>query len=166
MSGGQFSGFSSVFDQLDDPRVTKRVTHPLTEILFVIISGSICGAESWRDFVTFAEEKADFLRDHFPYDNGIPSKNTFSRVMAAIDPNHFKACFTEWVKSLQKHISDVIAIDGKVLCNSFDKADESAKAIHMVSAFASKARLVLAQQKVNEKSNEITAIPKLLDFID
>ena len=161
-----FSDFSSVFDQLEDPRVVERITHPLTEILFVIISGSVCCAESWRDFVSFAEEKIDFLREHFPYENGIPSKNTLSSVMASIDPNHFKNCFIAWVKSLQKHISGVIAIDGKTLCNSFDKADENARAIHMVSAFASQTRLVLAQQKVDKKSNEITSIPKLLDLLD
>ena len=82
-----------------------------------------------------------------------------------MDPGKFKACFIEWVKSLQTILSQVIAIDGKTLCNSFDiKADRSA--IHMVSAFATEARLILAQQKVDAKSNEITAIPKLLDLLD
>jgi len=96
---------------------------------------------------------------------GIPSKNTFARVLAAMDTEAFKSCFIEWVKSLQTILKDVIAIDGKTLCNSIDMA-YGMSAIHMVSAFATGARLVLAQQKVDEKSNEITAIPKLLDLLD
>jgi len=158
-------GFSSHFEQVADPRREDRVLHPLVEILFLIISGSICGAESWRDFVMFGEEKLDFLRKYYPYENGIPSKNTLYRVMSAIEPEHFKSCFINWVRSLQNHIQGVIAVDGKTLCNSFDSSGKNTKAIHMVSAFSAEARLVLAQQKVDEKSNEITAVPLLLDML-
>ena len=152
--------FNSHFGKLEDPRVDRTKLYPLVEILFVVLCGSVCGAESWRDFVIFGKEKLDFLKDYYVFGNGIPSKNTFARVFAALDIETFKTCFTQWVKSLQTAMNDVIAIDGKTLCNSI--ADTSgATAIHMVSAFATNARLVLAQQAVDEKSNEITAIPKL-----
>jgi predicted transposase YbfD/YdcC len=157
--------FESHFGKLDDPRIERHKLYPLIELLFVVLCGTICGAESWRDYVLFGKEKLPFLREHYPFINGIPSKNTFARVLAALDSEAFKHCFIEWVKTLQKILNSVIAIDGKTLCNSIDKIAGSS-AIHMVSAFATEARLVLAQQKVDEKSNEITAIPKLLDLLD
>jgi predicted transposase YbfD/YdcC len=157
--------FEFHFGVLHDPRIDRSKLYPLTEILFVVLTGSICGAESWRDFVLFGKEKLDLMRQYFPFANGIPSKNTFARVLAALDTEAFKQHFVEWVKSLQVILNEVIAIDGKTLCNSIDKA-KAMSAIHMVSAFATGARLVLAQQKVEEKSNEITAIPKLLDLLD
>jgi predicted transposase YbfD/YdcC len=159
------SSFESYFGVLKDPRIERTKFYPLSEILFVVLSGSICGAESWRDFVLFGKEKLDFMRQYYPFENGIPSKNTFARVLAALDTEAFKLRFVEWVKSLQKILHDVIAIDGKTICNSLDKAFGTS-AIHMVSAFATTARLVLAQQRVDEKSNEITAIPKLLELLD
>lgn len=157
--------FESHFGDLKDPRIERTKLYPLSEILFVVLTGSVCGAETWRDFVLFGEERLDFLQEYYPFENGIPSKNTFSRVFAALDTEAFKKCFIEWVKSLQSMLNEVIAIDGKTLCNSFDEV-ASTKAIHMVSAFATGARLVLAQQKVDEKSNEITAIPKVLSLLD
>jgi predicted transposase YbfD/YdcC len=157
--------FESHFGKLKDPRINRKKLYPLVEILFVILCGSICGAESWRDFVIFGKEKLDFLKEYYCFKHGIPSKNTFSRLFAALDPEEFKICFVEWVKTFQVLLKGVIAIDGKTLCNSFDKA-AGCSAIHMVSAFATEARLILAQQKVDQKSNEITAIPKLLKLID
>lgn len=159
------TGFSSHFNQLTDPRIDRKKLYPLQEILLVVLCGAVCGAESWRDFVQFGEEKLTFLRQHFPYEHGIPCKNTFARLLAALDPVAFRACFIAWVKSLQADIDGVIAIDGKTLCNSIADV-EGATAIHMVSAFAAQTRLVLAQQKVAAKSNEITAIPLLLDLLD
>ncbi|MDR3492380.1 MAG: ISAs1 family transposase [Gammaproteobacteria bacterium] len=157
--------FESYFGGLKDQRIERHKLYSLTEILFVVLCGTICGAESWRDYVLFGKEKLDFLRLHFPFENGIPSKNTLSRVFYALDPEAFKQCFIEWVKSLQSLLNDVVAIDGKTLCNSINMQD-NIPAIHMVSAFATHARLILAQQKVDDKSNEITAIPKLLDLLD
>ena len=157
--------FDTYFGKLDDPRIERHKLYPLAEVLFVVLCGSICGAESWRDYVLFGKEKLDFLREHYPFINGIPCKNTYARVLAALDPEAFKHCFIEWVKTLQKILNSVIAIDGKTLCNSMNKLTGTS-AIHMVSAFATEARLVLAQQKVDAKSNEITAIPKLLDLLD
>jgi hypothetical protein len=157
--------FERYFGTINDPRIDRKKLYPLVEVLFVVLCGSICGAESWRDFVLFGKSKLDFLRQYYEFKNGIPSKNTFSRVFASLDPEAFKLQFVEWVKSLQTMLNEVIAIDGKTLCNSIEKATGTS-AIHMVSAFATGARLVLAQQKVDEKSNEITAIPKLLDLLD
>lgn len=157
--------FESHFGGLKDSRIERHKLYPLTEILFVILCGTICGAESWRDYVLFGKEKLDFLRQHFPFENGVPSKDTFSRVFYTLEPEAFKQCFIEWVKSLKSLLNDVVAIDGKTLCNSMNLQD-NIPAIHMVSAFATQARLILAQQKVDDKSNEITAIPKLLDFLD
>lgn len=159
------TSFESHFGALNDPRVKRSKLYPLTEILFVVLCGAICGAESWRDFVLFGKEKTEFLRQYFPFENGIPSKNTYARVFAALNPEIFKTCFIDWVKSLQTILNDVIAIDGKTLCNSINKQD-NIPAIHMVSAFATGARLILAQQKTDDKSNEITTIPKLLDLLD
>jgi len=157
--------FESYFGQLKDPRIDRKKLYPLVEVMFVVLCGSICGAESWRDYVLFGKSKIDYLRQYYAFRNGIPSKNTFARVFAALDTEMFKLQFVEWVKSLQTILNEVIAIDGKTLCNSIDEAN-GISAIHMVSAFATGARLVLAQQKVDEKSNEITAIPKLLALLD
>lgn len=129
-----------------------------------MLCGTICGTQSWRDLVTFGEEKLEYLRRFLPFENGVPSKNTFSRVLSALCPDAFKACFISWVQSFQSALKEVIAIDGKCLRRSFDKASAQS-AIHMVSAFATSTKLVLGQEKVAEKSNEITAIPKLLDLL-
>lgn len=165
MNKGISSSFENFFKDLKDPRVERTKVYPLVEILFVVLCGSICGAESWRDFVLFGEAKLEFLKEHYEFKNGIPSKNTFARVLAALDVAEFKTCFIEWVKSFQELLNEVIAVDGKTLRNSADKVS-GRSAIHMVSAFATGARLVLGQQAVDQKSNEITAIPKLLKLLD
>lgn len=153
------------FSSLEDPRVERQKLHSLPDILFIVFCGSICGVETWEDFVDFAESKIDFLKKHTALTNGVPSKNTFNRVISSLDPDKFKQCFIRWTKDFERELGQVIAIDGKTLRRSFDKASESST-IHMVSAFASEARLVLAQEKVAEKSNEITAIPNLIDMLD
>lgn len=164
MSKENKPGFLCHFDELEDPRIDRKKLYPLTEILFVVICASICGAQSWRDFVTFGEEKLDYLRRFLPFDNGIPSKNTYARVFSILNPDEFKKCFISWIQSFQQALGNLIAIDGKTLRKSFDKANQQS-AIHMVSAFASVSKLVLGQQKVDDKSNEITAIPKLLELL-
>jgi predicted transposase YbfD/YdcC len=157
--------FEMCFEGLEDPRIERKKLYPLKEILLVVLSGAICGVESWRDLVLFGEEKLEFLREYMPFKNGIPCKNTFARVISSLDPKQFRDCFIEWAKTLPRGEQEVIAIDGKTLCNS-ENSKTSTPAIHMVSAFATGARLVLAQEKVNEKSNEITAIPELLKLLD
>jgi len=165
MDGQMVERFQEHFGKMKDPRVERTKLYPLEEILFVLLCGSICGAESWRDFVMFGQEKLDFLREYFPFSAGIPCKNTFARVSAALEPEQFRSCFIAWAASLQTVPGEVIAIDGKTLCNSAN-ACTGAAAIHRVSAFGTDSRLVLAQQKVSEKSNEITAIAALLDLLD
>lgn len=156
--------FLDFFAELEDPRIERHKIYPLDEILLTTLCAYICDAKSWEDLEEFGETRLDFLRTYLPYKNGIPSHDTFARVFSLINPGQFKQCFMSWVQTLQKSASDVINIDGKTLRGSFDKRDDQ-KAIHIVSAFASNSRLVLGQEKVNEKSNEITAIPKLLDFL-
>ena len=99
MENKELNGFEAHFGELRDPRIERRKLHPLIEILFVVLCGSICGAESWRDFVLFGREKLDFLRQYYPFTHGIASKNTYARVFAVLDPELFKACFLAWVKS-------------------------------------------------------------------
>jgi hypothetical protein len=114
--------FESYFGGLKDSRIERHKLYPLTEILFVVLCGTICGAESWRDYVLFGKEKLNFLRQHFPFKNGIPSKNTMSRVFYALAPDAFKQCFIEWVKSLQRLLNDVIAIVRHIVVNILNNA--------------------------------------------
>lgn len=158
--------FLDYFAEIEDPRTsggnTKYKAH---EILLITLGAILCGADSWRDLVEYGKLKLEFLRTFFPYEYGVPSKNTFYRFFAALKPGAFKECFLSWVNSLKLIDEEVIAIDGKTLRRSFDKKNEKSP-IHMVSAFASKTGLVLGQEKVSDKSNEITAIPKLLHLLD
>jgi predicted transposase YbfD/YdcC len=158
------ASFLNYFSQLEDPRINRKKLYPLNEIFLVTLAATICGAESWRDLEMYGNQKINFLKQFLPFNNGIPSHDTFARVFSLIDPKSFGLCFTNWVKSIQKEMPEFINIDGKTLRRSFDRAN-SKSAMHMVSAFASEARLVLAQVKVDEKSNEITAIPDLLNLL-
>ncbi|KTD39050.1 Transposase IS4 family protein, partial [Legionella moravica] len=89
--------------------------YPLTELLFVVICANLCGAQSWRDFVTFGEEQLDYLRRFLPFENGIPSKNTYARVFSILNLDEFKKCFISWIQSFQQALGNLIAIDGKTL---------------------------------------------------
>ena len=155
----------SVLDSVDDPRIDRTKLYSLPEILLIFFCGSICGVESWEDFVEFGQSKLLFLRRFLPYENGIPSKNTFHRVAMALNPTEFRDCFIQWVDIVSNGPDNIIAVDGKTLRKSGDKSI-SKNPIHMVSAYATDTKLVLAQEKVDEKSNEITAIPKLLKLVD
>ena len=159
------NGFLDVFGKLVDPRREHRKLYPMGEILFVTLCSLICGAESWIDVETFGHAKLAFLKQYLPFENGIPSDDTFRRFFRAIAPEKFQELFVEWVRVwLNSDVAEkVIAIDGKRLRGSYDG---NQSAIHMVSAFASEAGIVLGQMKTQEKSNEINAIPELLDWID
>jgi len=159
------SVFASSFSSLPDPRRTTKghFYYPLDEILFLVISAVLSGADGWVSIHTFGKLKLDWLRQYLPYENGIPSHDVLGKVFALLDPVAFNTCFTLWVNSISKLTAgEVIAIDGKTLCGS---ASQNKKAFHLVSAYATQNRLCLAQQCVNEKSNEITAIPLLLDML-
>lgn len=153
------------FAALPDPRIDRTKRHDLMEILVIAICGVICGADDWVSIQQFGEEKLDWFRTFLKLPNGIPSHDTFGRVFAALDPIAFGECFASWVAGLAETTDgEVVAIDGKTLRRSFDRASSKA-AIHMVSAWASANRMVLGQVKTEEKSNEITAIPRLLDLL-
>jgi predicted transposase YbfD/YdcC len=149
------------FGGIEDPRVERTKRHKLLDIIIIAICGVICGAEGWVEIEEFGKGKEEWLKTILELPNGIPSHDTFGRVFARLDPVQFEACFLEWVQSLTESIEGVIAIDGKKLRRSHDKANGK-KALHMVSAWAAENRLVLAQVAVDQKSNEITAIPELL----
>lgn len=150
------------FSHLKDPRVKRKQLHPLENILTIAICAVICGAENWIEIEDFAYAKEAFFSQIIDLSNGIPSHDTFGRVFAALDPCAFAEGFTAWVQTLVSDWDDdIIAIDGKTMRRSLDKANGKA-AVHLVSAFSVHNRLVLDQVKVDDKSNEITAIPELL----
>lgn len=153
------------FAGLPDPRVERTKRHSLHDILVITICAVICGADDWVSIELFGKSKEGWFRSFLGLPHGIPSHDTLGRVFAALDPTAFAQCFASWVQSVA-NVTDgeVVAIDGKTLRRSFDRAAGKA-AIHMVSAWATKNRLVLGQVKTDEKSNEITAIPKLLDVL-
>jgi len=153
------------FGDLPDPRIDRTKLHKLLDILVIAICAVIAGADNWEDVEEFGKARLEWFRTFLELPNGIPSHDTFTRVFARLAPEQFQACFLRWMKSVSEVIGgQVIAIDGKVLRRSHDKGIGKA-AIDMVSAWASANRLVLGQVKVDEKSNEITAIPYLLEAL-
>lgn len=153
------------FGKIKDPRVERTKQHKLIDILIIAICAVICGAEGWGEIEQFGREKREWLTTLLELPNGIPSHDTFNRVFAHINPEEFERCFLEWVRALTETIKGVIAIDGKTLRRSHEKG-AGKKALHLVSAWAAENRLVLAQLATEKKSNEITAIPKLLRLLD
>ena len=153
------------FRNVRDPRIHRTRQHVLSDILVIALCGVICGADDWVSLERFGNAKVDWFRSFLELPNGIPSHDTFGRVFAALDPDSFKAAFLSWVNGLAKALpGDVVAVDGKTLRRTFDTASDKA-AIHMVSAWASRQGLCLGQVKTHAKSNEITAIPKLLEVL-
>jgi predicted transposase YbfD/YdcC len=154
------------FAELPDPRIDRQKRHILLDIVVIAICGVICGADDWVAIERFGKAKIKWFKQFLELPNGIPSHDTFGRVFARISPMDFQKCFTNWIQSVADIFDgEIVAIDGKTLRRSHDRASDKA-AIHMVSAWASKNRLVLGQVKTEEKSNEITAIPKLLETLD
>ena len=158
------------FSDLPDPRVERTRLHALTDLLVIAICAVLCGAEGWDDIVEFSEAKRSWFQERLPLVNGLPGADTYRRVFARLDPNAFAERFLCWVQSVQEQTKEqtkeeVIAVDGKTLRRSFDTASGQ-HSIHMVSAWASSSRLVLAQARVDAKSNEITAVPALLSLLD
>ena len=155
------------FENMEDPRRTTKgnYMHPLNEILFLVISAVISGADGWTSIEVFGKAKLSWLREFMPYKNGIPSHDVLGNLFARLSSKEFTSCFTNWINSISKLTEgEVVAIDGKTIRNSNDDAN-SKSAIHLVSAYASKNRLCLGQEAVHQKSNEITAIPKLLETL-
>ena len=156
---GLFLGF---FEDLPDARQRGKVRYPLTEVLLLCLLAVLSGAETITDIANFGARKRVFLRQFRPFADGTPSHDHLGDILATLDAEAFQRCFVAWVASLTGVASQVIAIDGKTVRRS-----KGAKAaIHMVSAFAARQRLVLGQVKVEDKANEIVAIPRLLEMLE
>lgn len=152
------------FTDIMDPRVERTKLHKLEDILAIAICAIICGADGWTEMAFFGQCKQQWFETFLELPNGIPSDDTFRRVISALKPDEFEACFQRWTKAVSNHQSDIIAIDGKTLRRSHDNADGKS-AIHIVSAWACENKMVFGQVATDEKSNEITAIPKLLEML-
>lgn len=156
--------FLDHFSTLEDRREAGKVLHPVPEILLVTLCGVIAGAEGWEDIEDYGASKLAVLRDILPFEHGAPSDDTLRRFFRAVDPCVFREVFVAFVRDLLPQAGErLIAVDGKTSRRSHDGAS---RALHLVSAFATEARLVLAQTATAEKSNEITAIPELLALLD
>ncbi len=156
---------SEYFADLTNPRVERGKRHALLDILVIALCAVICGADSWVEREAYGKAKEEWLREFLALPNGIPTHDTFARVLARLDPGELQGCFLRWIRALSDVTAGaVIAIDGKTLCRSFDRASGKG-AITLVSAWATANQLVLGQEKVDAKSNEITAIPGLLNLL-
>jgi predicted transposase YbfD/YdcC len=155
---------SKHFATLPDPRIDRTKEHRLVDIITVALCAVLCGADNWVDIETFGQAKEGWLRTFLSLPNGIPSHDTFGRVFARLDPVAFQRCFLNWVKTVAPTTTGQVAIDGKTLHGSQDRTNGKA-ALHLVSAWAANNGLVLGQVAVDAKSNEITAIPALLELL-
>ena len=166
MTQDSLKSFNDCFSKISDPRMQRCRKHKLLDILGLCLIGAICGCDSWVEMEEYGKEKEKFLKNNFDFENGIPSHDTIGRVMSMLNPKELHNSLVEWTRVLTKKImGEVIAIDGKAIQGSSDSF-KGKNLITMVSAWAQENELVLAQVKVSDKSNEITAIPKLLDTID
>ena len=162
------SAFQDHFATLTDPRcpAAPNSRHLLMDILIIAVCAVISGAEGWEDLEEYGKAQAEWFADLLDLPHGIPGHDTFRRVLARLDPEELTRCFIAWTNALSEASGgDIVSIDGKTLRHAFDRATSTA-AIHLVSAWASANRLVLGQRKVEEKSNEMTAIPRLLQLLD
>ena len=155
--------FLTHFQAVEDPRQQGKVLYPLEEILLLVLCGVISGADSWTSIALYGQNKLELLRRFLPFENGTPSHDQLGILFSRLDMEVFQSCFTSWVASLNETLEGVVAVDGKILRRSFDTNSNQA-AIHMVSAWSCDQKLVLGQRKVNDESNEITAIPELLEL--
>ena len=157
--------FSSYFGIIKDTRQQAKVRHKLIDILFIAVAATIANAGDWKEIEIFAKKREEWFRNFIEIPNGIPSHDTFERTFRWIDPKQFEKCFIHWVREITALAArSVVAIDGKTMCGAFD-TDDKKSPIHIVSAWASENGMVLGQVKTDEKSNEITAIPELLDLL-
>lgn len=161
--GGKLD-FLAHFAGLADPRQSKKVLYRLDEVLLLTLSAVLCGADGWVSVALFGKQKLAFLRRFLPFANGTPSHDQLGLIFGALDAEGFQACFVAWTQSLARAVEGVVAIDGKTARRSFDRALGKG-AVHMISAWSSVHKLVLAARAVDEKSNEITAIPELLELL-
>ena len=163
--GSDHIEFLGSFEALDDTRQQAKVLYPLPEILLLCLCAVLGGADSWVDVALYGQHKLGFLRRLLPFAHGVPSHDQLGNVFARLDAQQFQSCFIAWVERFTTAVRGVVAVDGKTLRRSFDRAAKQGP-IHMISAWSSQQRLVLGQCKVANKSNEITAIPELLQLLE
>jgi predicted transposase YbfD/YdcC len=160
----QFETWKDSFATLPDPRVVGRTSHGLLDILFLTLCAVICGMDDWEAIEEWGQARLDWLRQFVALENGMPSHDTLARVFAALDPEEFEACFVRWMSALCPSLEgEIVAIDGKTARGSRDRQQA---AIHMVSAFVCGQGLTLGQWKTDAKSNEITAVPELIEVLE
>lgn len=157
--------FLECFGRIEDPRMDRQKKHKLIDIIAIAVCATIAGADGWVAIALYGKSKVSWLRTFLDLPNGIPSHDTFGRVFSLLDPQAFQEAFREWVSIIQGKINGIVAIDGKTACGSHDRANGK-KAIHLVSAWATDSGISLGQVKVDDKSNEITAIPELLRLLE
>jgi len=154
------------FGSITDQRQSTKIIHKLTSILFIAVVGTLANCDSWVAIEDFANTRIDFFKKYLTLPYGIPSHDTMQRVFEWIDPKEFGSSFMKWIEEISSSLDgSIIAIDGKTMCGA-RRTTEDKSAIHIVSAWASKYRIVIGQVKTAEKSNEITAIPELLKLLD
>jgi predicted transposase YbfD/YdcC len=161
-------GFFEIFAQMEDPRRTSRgnFRHALTDIFLLTITAVLCGVSDWEQIQEFGKLQWGWFKKWGSFKHGIPSHDTMSRVFSALDPVEFSKCFSQWAQRMRLPIpGEVIGIDGKCARGSYDTVSGK-EAIHIVSAYATQQNLCLGQRATDVKSNEITAIPELLDLLD
>ena len=156
--------FLKHFARMDDLRQEAKVTYPLDEVFLLVLCAVVSGADGWTSIALFGAKKLELLRRFLPFKDGTPSHDQLGILFSRLDIEAFQRCFAEWIASLHDVLDGVVAIDGKTLRRSFGTTSGKA-AIHMISAWSCEPQLVLGQCKVDDKSNEITAIPKLLDLL-
>lgn len=156
--------FLTHFQAVEDPRQDAKISYPLDEILLLILCAVISGADGWTSIALYGRKKLELLRRFLPFENGTPCHDQLGILFSRLDMEAFQSCFISWISSLNEVFGSVVAVDGKTLRRSFDRGTGKA-AIHMVSAWACDQQLVLGQRKVDDKSNEITAIPELLTLL-
>ncbi len=164
----QTTGSKALLDHLaalDDPRQAAKVLYPLPEIMLLLLCATLAGADDFVEIQLWGEQNLAFLRRLRPYEHGIPSHDTLGEVIRALDPELFKACFTSWAAGLRTDEPDIVAVDGKTSRRTHARR-RGREPLHLVSAWASRQRLVLGQEAVADKSNEITAIPRLLERLE
>jgi hypothetical protein len=156
----------SCFAELQAPRQPINQAHLFVDILVIIICAIVCDADDWEAVADYAEAKQEWLSTFLPLPGGVPAHDTFWRIFRHLDVEQFERCFLQWIASkVELKTGQVIALDGKQLRRSHDQSEGRAP-IHMLSAWASENQLVLGQLRVDEKSNEITALPELLTTLD
>ena len=157
---------TTVFSKITDPRVERTKLHKITDVVIICICATIAGAEGFNEIEDWAHIRHSWLKKFLELPNGIPTHDTLNRVFSMINPKEFQRCFLEWIESINLILNHkFVGIDGKTLRRSFDKT-KNKRALHLVSAWATDANISLGQVQVDQKSNEITAIPELLDFLE